>query len=86
MLWREMARYRVSSALRVSHLPESTALAKKGTVWPCVSLAMSVATPGLEFKAFTHLCKSDNNEFSSGVQFVRTHDGTLVSSEPVKKT
>ncbi|GFS84903.1 hypothetical protein TNCV_528491 [Trichonephila clavipes] len=48
MLWREMARYRVSSAQRVSHLSESDALARKDTVWPCVSLAMSVATPGRE--------------------------------------
>ncbi|GFX80647.1 hypothetical protein TNCV_499141 [Trichonephila clavipes] len=46
--YREMARYRVSSARRVSRLSESDALARKDTVWPCVSLAMSVATPERE--------------------------------------
>ncbi|GFX45698.1 hypothetical protein TNCV_1422821 [Trichonephila clavipes] len=45
MLCREMARYRVSSARRVLHLSESDALARNDTLWPCVSLAMSVATP-----------------------------------------
>ncbi|GFU15857.1 hypothetical protein TNCV_2367981 [Trichonephila clavipes] len=47
-LCREMARYRVSSARRVLHLSESDALARKDTLWPCVSLAMSAATPGRE--------------------------------------
>ncbi|GFT65447.1 hypothetical protein TNCV_1902211 [Trichonephila clavipes] len=46
MLWREMVRYRVSSARRVSHQSESDALVRKDTVWPCISLEMSVATPG----------------------------------------
>ncbi|GFU02135.1 hypothetical protein TNCV_533431 [Trichonephila clavipes] len=66
-----MARYRVSSARRVSHLSEFDALARKDTVWPCVSLAMSVATPGHDL--VFNLSPS-------------THDGTLVSLEPVKKT
>ncbi|GFS86586.1 hypothetical protein TNCV_903401 [Trichonephila clavipes] len=48
MLWREMARYRVSSIRRVSYPSESDALVRKDTVWPCVSLAMSFATPGHE--------------------------------------
>ncbi|GFX02354.1 hypothetical protein TNCV_2285221 [Trichonephila clavipes] len=48
MLWREMALYHVSSARRVSHLSESDALARKDTVWLCVLLVMSVATPGRE--------------------------------------
>ncbi|GFV47662.1 hypothetical protein TNCV_1708581 [Trichonephila clavipes] len=56
MLWREMVRYRVSSAQRVSPMSDSDALAGKDTVWPCVSLAISVASPELEFKAFIHLC------------------------------
>ncbi|GFV34518.1 uncharacterized protein TNCV_1448241 [Trichonephila clavipes] len=47
-LTREMARYRVSSARRVLHLFKSDALARKDTLWPWVSLAMSVATPGRE--------------------------------------
>ncbi|GFW87270.1 hypothetical protein TNCV_4313931 [Trichonephila clavipes] len=38
MLWREMVRYHVSSARRVSHLSQSDALVRKDTVWPCVSL------------------------------------------------
>ncbi|GFV20771.1 uncharacterized protein TNCV_2815201 [Trichonephila clavipes] len=46
MLCREMARYRVSSVRRVLHLSESDALARKYTLRPCISLAMSAATPG----------------------------------------
>ncbi|GFY31868.1 hypothetical protein TNCV_4201761 [Trichonephila clavipes] len=46
MLCREMARYCVSSARRVLHLSESDAPARKDTLWPWVSLAMSVVIPG----------------------------------------
>ncbi|GFX74690.1 hypothetical protein TNCV_3121201 [Trichonephila clavipes] len=46
VLWREIARYRFSSARLVYHLPESDALARKDTLWPCASLALTFTTLG----------------------------------------
>ncbi|GFW07574.1 hypothetical protein TNCV_3917071 [Trichonephila clavipes] len=84
-----MARYRFSSARRVSHLSEFDALARKDTVWSCVSLAMSVATP----EQYNDLVDMFNlstpvSPLPSTPVASPSHDGTMepsmVSLEPLR--
>ncbi|GFW70180.1 hypothetical protein TNCV_4467391 [Trichonephila clavipes] len=48
VIWREMALYRFSSARLMSHISEFDALARKDTLWPCISHAISFETSGRE--------------------------------------